>query len=207
MFSFRGMQDDEDTIVISCLWCSNVCFTSNHLYDYITIDDVGVNDQWVIDATQDLCHCSDCVDTYHHALEKAFKEDVRFTNDLRKTVYTNDLARLEKYLNSILSKCRNHTQDSEDLSEEDMMNFSLTQRSRALQQELECPLLEILKHPHLLLNRSMNELFVSALNEMEAVHQQLEVLNKYPGIYLLLVHQNLKVITVCLCVCCMYTIL
>lgn len=154
----------------------------------------GHSEQWVIDATQDLCHCCDCVDEYHHALEKAFKDDPRFTNDLRKTVYTNDLSRLEKCLSSICSKYHESSQDCEDLSDEDEMTFWSTQRSVAIQHEFECPLLEILKYPRLLLNRKINELFVSALlNEMEVVHQRLEVLTKYPGVYLLLVHQDSKV--------------
>ena len=166
------------------------------------MDDVK---QWVADATHDLCHCSDCVDEYHHALEKAFVEDTRFTDDLKKTVYTNDLARLEKCLNGILSKCHDSGENSEDLSEEDMFTFWSTQRSTAIQQEFECPLLELLKYPRLLMNHRLNELFVLALTEMEAIGQQLEVLQKYPGVYLLLVHQNQKVIVnnyyyCCLCV-------
>ena len=181
--------------MISCLWCSNISFISNHLYDYVNSTARGLddNEQWIIDATRDLCHCLDCVDEYHHALEKAFKDDSRFTDDLKKTVYTNDLARLERCLSGILSKCHESDDNSDDLSEEDMLTFLSTQGSMAIQRELECPMLEILKYPRLLLNRRINELFVLALTEVEAIYQQLEVLRKYPGVYLLLVHHSQKV--------------
>ena len=153
-------------------------------------------EQWISDATHDLCNCSDCVDEYHRAVERAFQDDPRFAIDLKEQVYTSDVARLEKCLSSILTQCREHGHSGEELSEEDkedMMMFWSTQRSTALQREFECPMMEILKYPRLLLNRRVNELFVSALDEMEAIDQQLEVHGKYPGVYLLLVHPSQKV--------------
>lgn len=158
-------------------------------------------EQWVADATHDLCHCSECVDEYHHALEKAFVEDTRFTDVLKKTVYTNDLVRLEEHLSGVLTKCHDDGENSDDLSEEDMFTFWSTQRSTAIQREFECPLLELLKYPRLLMNHRLNELFVLALTEIEAVGQQLEILQKHPGVYLLLVHQNQKVIVHHFCLC------
>ena len=134
-------------------------------------------------------------------MKKAFVEDKRFTDDLKKTVYTNNLARLEKSLKGILSKCHDSGENSEDLSEEDMFTFWSTQRSTAIQREFECPLLELLKYPRLLMNHRLNELFVLALTEMEGIGKQLEVLQKYPGVYLLLVHQNQKVIVNLCCSC------
>ena len=185
-------------IVISCLWCSNVSFVSDHLYDYLQAtasrgSGSGHSEQWVSDATQDLCSCSDCVDEYHRAVERAFQDDPRFTNEFKKLVYTSNVARLEKCLGSVLAKCRQSSEGLPEEEEEDMMMFWSTQRSTALQREFECPMLEILKYPRLLLNRQVNELFVCALDEMETIHQQLEVHGKYPGVYLLLVHPNQKV--------------
>ena len=192
------MQDDSDVIVISCLWCSNVSFISAHLHDYVRAITSGESgsgqyEQWVSDATQDLCNCSDCVDEYHRALEKVFQDDSRFTNELKKLIYTSNVARLEKCLGDVLAKCRQSSEALSEEEEEDMMMFWSTQRSSALQREFECPMLEILKYPRLLLNRQVNELFVLALDEMETIDQQLEVHGKYPGVYLLLVHPNQKV--------------
>ena len=165
----------------------------------------GTHDRWVSDATQDLCHCSDCVDEYHRALEKAFREDSRFTKEIKKMAYNKDVARLENCLSSILSKCHESSEDFCEEEEEDIMNFWSTQRSTTLLREFECPILEILKYPRLLLNRRVNDLFVLALNEMEAIDQQIEVLSKYPGVYLLLVHQDsmvsLKFVVTCARVC------
>ena len=193
---FVVLQGDNDVIVISCLWCSDVSFISNHLYDYVQATASGVSDQheqWVSDATQDLCNCSDCVDEYHRALEKAFQDDPRFTNELKELVYSGNVTRLEKCLSNILSKCKQSNEELSEEDEEDMMMFWSTQRSSALQREFECPMLEILKYPRLLLNRRVNELFVSALDEMETIDQHLEVHGKYPGVYLLLVHPSQKV--------------
>ena len=108
-------------------------------------------------------------------------------------MYDNNVARLEKCLSGVLEKCHESGEDSEELSEEDIMTFWSTQRSVGIQRDFECPMTEILKYPRLLLDRKVNELFVMALNEMEAIEQQLDVPNKYPGVYLLLVHQNPKV--------------
>jgi hypothetical protein len=193
------LQDDSNVIVISCLWCSDVSFPSDRLYDYVQATtsgeaESGQYEQWVSDATQDLCSCSDCVDEYHRALEKAFRDDPRFTIELKKLVYASNVARLEKCLGHVLAKCKLKSEElSEEEEEEDMMMFWSTQRSSALQREFECPMLEILKYPRLLLNRRVNELFVSALDEMETIDRQLEVHGKYPGVYLLLVHPNHKV--------------
>ena len=192
------MQDDTDVIVISCLWCSNVSFVSERLHDYVQARTSGESgsgrcEQWVSDATQDLCSCSDCVDEYHRALEKAFQDDPRFTIKLKKLVYASDVARLEKYLGDVLAKCKLNSEELSEEEEEDMVMFWSTQRSSALQREFECPMLEILKYPRFLLNRRVNELFVSALDEMETIDRQLEVHGKYPGVYLLLVHPNQKV--------------
>lgn len=182
-------------------------FISTHLYDYVQavaqgLSRCGQDEQWVDDATRDLCNCSDCVDEYHRAMEKAFQDNPRFTNDLKKLVYSSNVARLEKCLSEILSKCKQSDEDLSEEDEEDMMMFWSTQRSSALQREFECPMLEMLKHPRLLLNRRMNELFVSALDEMETIDQQLEVHGKYPGVYLLLVHPSQKVhIITYQCIC------
>ena len=151
------------------------------------------NEQWYIDATYDLCHCSDCVDAYYHALEQAFSEDPSF-NGLEERVYKSNVARLENCLESVLSKCHESGEYSDELSEEDMMTFWSTQQSIGIQREFECPLIEILKYPRLLLDRQVNNLFVKALNELETIEQQLEVTSKHPGLYLLLVHQNPKVL-------------
>lgn len=184
--------------MISCLWCSNASFVSTHLHDYIQAiasgeSGSGQHKQWVSDATQDLCICSDCVDEYHRALEKAFHDDPRFTTELKKLVYTSNVARLVKCLGGVLAKCRQSSEELSEEEEEDMIMFLSTQRSSALQREFECPMLEILKYPRLLLNRQVNELFVLALDEMETIGQQLEVHSKHPGVYLLLVHPNQKV--------------
>ena len=133
------------------------------------------------------------MDEYHRALDKAFLDDPRFTNDVKKLAYCSSVARLERCLSDILARCKHSSEDLSQEDEEDMIMFWSTQRSSALQQEFEHPLLEILKHPRILMDRRVNELFVSALDEMEGIDKPMEVRWKYPGVYLLLVHPNHKV--------------
>ncbi|XP_021497917.1 probable helicase senataxin isoform X2 [Meriones unguiculatus] len=56
--------------------------------------------------------------------------------------------------------------------------------------KLRVPLFEILKYPYLLLHERVNELCVEALCRMEQTNSSFQVFDKYPGIYLFLVHPN-----------------
>ena len=178
---------DDDVIVISCQWCSDPTFVKNHLNEFIkSVGDHSKRPSWFDDAAGDLCSCFDCVEEYHKAVER---DAVR----LYELAYKNDTERLELYLGrkleQIQARGKSSCADSDD--EEEMS--SLWPRLLTLQKDLECPLKEMLKYPHLLLQSKLAKLFTEALLELEDNQQSFEVNWKYPGVYLLLVHPNHQV--------------
>lgn len=188
------MQDD-DIIIISCLWCSDPLFIENHFVEFITLYDNSAHPSWFGDALHDLCSCFDCVQEYHKAIERGVGSDLCPHRKLCELAYKNDVSRLESYLRDQLEKIRTQRSQSAMLGEsddEDHMS-SLWPQLLTLQKDLKCPLQEILKYPRLLLQPSMAEVFVEALLELEEIEQPLEVTCKYPGVYLLLVHPHVQV--------------
>ena len=65
--------------------------------------------------------------------------------------------------------------------------------SGRMESKLSVALPEILKYPYLLLHRRLGVLFVKALLALEKCRRSLEVEEKLPGVYLLLLHPDQQV--------------
>ena len=157
------------------------------MYEFITkIRDKKNLPGWIKDADSDLCSCFDCVEEFHHALELAFSNDPHVLQDVvafKKLAYVRNITRLSEHLSRTQERIK--LQRSSEVEEEEVAVY--------LKKEVETPLLEILKYPRLLLDRSLCSLFVEVFKQLQAVEKEVEVDKKFPGVYLLLVHPDEQV--------------
>ncbi|NXR71729.1 SETX helicase, partial [Pycnonotus jocosus] len=163
----------------TCRWCTpSGADTTEFLRHYAAQrlpqeDFEGSND--------DLCYCLECVVEYH----KAREECPRLHEDLWQLETSRLVAHMEKSM-------------SEETGEDDEL-FLVDEHGETrlsgyvgpnFENNLRVPLLEILKYPYLLLHKKVSELCVEVLCKMELSHDSFQVFEKYPGIYLFLVHPN-----------------
>ncbi|NXA92700.1 SETX helicase, partial [Melanocharis versteri] len=163
----------------TCRWCTQSgADTTEFLKQYAAQrlsqeDFEGSND--------DLCYCLECVVEYH----KAREECPRLHEDLWDLETSRLVAHMEKSMN-------------EEAGEDDEL-FLIDEHGETrlsgyvgpnFENNLRVPLLEILKYPYLLLHKKVSELCVEVLCRMELSHDSFQVFEKYPGIYLFLVHPN-----------------
>ncbi|NXO51093.1 SETX helicase, partial [Aramus guarauna] len=163
----------------TCRWCTpsgsdTTEFLKSYASKRLSPEDLeGSND--------DLCYCLECVVEYHKAREKL----PQFHEVLWKLETSRLVAHIEKSM-------------QEEAGEDDELFIvdenGETQLSGYVGPEFEnnlrVPLLEILKYPYLLLHERVSELCVEVLCRMEQSHNSFYVFEKYPGIYLFLVHPN-----------------
>ncbi|KFO94633.1 putative helicase senataxin, partial [Buceros rhinoceros silvestris] len=163
----------------TCRWCTPGAFdTTEFLKNYaskrLSPEDLeGSND--------DLCYCLECVVEYHKAREEL--------PGLHEVLWELETSRLAAHI---------ETSMQEEAGEDDELfvvdENGETQLSGYVGPEFEnnlrVPLLEILKYPYLLLQKRVSELCVEVLCRMEQSHRSFQVFEKYPGIYLFLVHPN-----------------
>ncbi|NXP21285.1 SETX helicase, partial [Scytalopus superciliaris] len=132
-------------------------------------------------SNDDLCYCLECVVEYH----KAREECPRLHKDLWDLETSRLVAHIEKFM-------------QEEMGEDDEL-FLVDENGETrlsgyvgpdFENNLRVPLLEILKYPYLLLHERVSELCVEVLCRMELGHDSFQVFEKYPGIYLFLVHPN-----------------
>ncbi|NXG25220.1 SETX helicase, partial [Grallaria varia] len=132
-------------------------------------------------SNDDLCYCLECVVEYH----KAREECPRLHKDLWDLETSRLVAHIEKSM-------------QEEMREDDEL-FLVDENGETrlsgyvgpdFENNLRVPLLEILKYPYLLLHERVSELCVEVLCRMELGHDSFQVFEKYPGIYLFLVHPN-----------------
>ncbi|NXV10131.1 SETX helicase, partial [Cettia cetti] len=163
----------------TCRWCTpsgadTTEFLKHYAAQRLSQEDFeGSND--------DLCYCLECVVEYH----KAREECPRLHEDLWELETSRLVAHMEKSMN-------------EETGEDDEL-FLVDEHGETrlsgfvgpnFENNLRVPLLEILKYPYLLLHRRVSELCVEVLCKMELSHDSFQVFEKYPGIYLFLVHPN-----------------
>ncbi|NXD24483.1 SETX helicase, partial [Spelaeornis formosus] len=162
----------------TCRWCTQSgADTTEYLKHYAAQrlsqeDFEGSND--------DLCYCLECVVEYH----KAREECPRLHEDLWDLETSRLIAHMEKSMD-------------EETGEDEL--FLIDEHGETplsgyvgpnFENNLRVPLLEILKYPYLLLHKKVSELCVEVLCRMELSHDSFQVFEKYPGIYLFLVHPN-----------------
>ncbi|NXI24394.1 SETX helicase, partial [Sterrhoptilus dennistouni] len=163
----------------TCRWCTpsgadTTEFLRHYAAQRLSQEDFeGSND--------DLCYCLECVVEYH----KAREECPRLHEDLWELETSRLVAHMEKSMN-------------EETGEDDEL-FLVDEHGETrlsgfvgpnFENNLRVPLLEILKYPYLLLHKKVSELCVEVLCKMELSRDSFQVFEKYPGIYLFLVHPN-----------------
>ncbi|NWI96762.1 SETX helicase, partial [Pitta sordida] len=163
----------------TCRWCTpggpdTTEFLKNYATERLSQEELeGSND--------DLCYCLECVVEYH----KAREECPRLHQELWNLETSRLVAHMEKSM-------------QEETGEEDEL-FLVDENGETrlsgyvgpdFENNLRVPLLEILKYPYLLLHERVSELCVEVLSRMELGHDSFQVFEKYPGIYLFLVHPN-----------------
>ncbi|NXI47433.1 SETX helicase, partial [Galbula dea] len=163
----------------TCRWCTlsgsdTTEFLRNYAFNRLSLEDLeGSND--------DLCYCLECVVEYHRAREKLPK--------LHEVLWELETSRLVAHMEKSMQE-----EDGEDDELFIVDENGDTQLSGyvgpGFENNLRVPLLEILKYPYLLLHERVSELCVDVLCRMERSQISFQAFEKYPGIYLFLVHPN-----------------
>ncbi|XP_052671463.1 probable helicase senataxin isoform X1 [Harpia harpyja] len=163
----------------TCRWCTpsgsdTTEFLKSYASKRLSPEDLeGSND--------DLCYCLECVVEYHKAREKLPR--------LHEVLWELETSRLVAHIKKSM---REEAGEDDELFIVDENGD--TQLSGYVgpdfENNLRVPLLEILKYPYLLLHEKVSELCVEVLCRMEQGHSSFQVFEKYPGIYLFLVHPN-----------------
>ncbi|KAM6192952.1 putative helicase senataxin [Sarcoramphus papa] len=163
----------------TCRWCTpsgsdTTEFLKSYAFKRLSPEDLeGSND--------DLCYCLECVVEYHKAREKLPR--------LHEVLWELETSRLVAHIEKSM---RGEAGEDDELFIVD--ENGETQLSGYVgpdfENNLRVPLLEILKYPYLLLHEKVSELCVEVLCRMEQSHNSFQVFEKYPGIYLFLVHPN-----------------
>ncbi|NXK56703.1 SETX helicase, partial [Chauna torquata] len=163
----------------TCRWCTPsgpdaTEYLKSYASKWLSPEDLeGSND--------DLCYCLECVVEYHKAREKL--------PSLHKVLWELETSRLIAHIEKSMR---------EEAGEDDEL-FIVDENGETqlsgyvgpdFENNLRVPLLEILKYPYLLLHEKVSELCVEVLYRMEQGHNSFQVFEKYPGIYLFLVHPN-----------------
>ncbi|KFZ60473.1 putative helicase senataxin, partial [Podiceps cristatus] len=163
----------------TCRWCTpsgsdTTEFLKSYASKWLSPEDLeGSND--------DLCYCLECVVEYHKAREKL--------PSLHEVLWELETSRLVAHIEKSMR---------EEAGEDDEL-FIVDENGETqlpgyvgpeFENNLRVPLLEILKYPYLLLHEKVSELCVEVLCRMEQSHNSFQVFEKYPGIYLFLVHPN-----------------
>ncbi|NWI13047.1 SETX helicase, partial [Crypturellus soui] len=163
----------------TCRWCTpsgsdTTEFLKNYASKQLSREDLeGSND--------DLCYCLECVVEYHRAREKL--------PGLHEVLWELETSRLMTHIEKSMK---------EEVGEDDEL-FIVDENGDVrlsgyvgpdFENNLRVPLLEILKYPYLLLHEKVSELCVEVLCKMEQGQNSFQVFEKYPGIYVFLVHPN-----------------
>ncbi|KFQ28211.1 putative helicase senataxin, partial [Merops nubicus] len=163
----------------TCRWCTlsgsdTTEFLKNYASKRLSPEDLeGSND--------DLCYCLECVVEYHKAREQLPR--------LHEVLWELETSRLVAHIEKSMQE------EAEDDDELFLVDGNGETRLSGymgpdFENNLRVPLLEILKYPYLLLHEKVGELCVAVLCKMEQSHSSFQVFEKYPGIYLFLVHPN-----------------
>lgn len=148
------------------------------------------------------------MEEYHRLVETALNHDPKFLESgklqMKEIVYWSDVSRLEDYLQATLGGVGSVGKESgfigaEEEDEEDISSFLQSQSAAELLSCLECPFRELMKYPRLLLNESLSELLVGVFKALQDADQSLEINERLPGVYLLLVHPDYEVCIYNLC--------
>ncbi|XP_067825887.1 probable helicase senataxin isoform X2 [Heptranchias perlo] len=163
----------------TCRWCTpQGRSTTDFLYSYSSEE---LPPPELKAANEDLCYCLECVVDYHRARDELPLE--------HKSLWKLETKRLIEHFENALKE--EQEEDDELFLIEDEQEIQLHGYTGPdFENNLRVPILEILKYPYLLLHEHLSELCAEALSKMEQVNFSFQTFEKYPGIYLLLVHPN-----------------
>ncbi|KFQ99325.1 putative helicase senataxin, partial [Opisthocomus hoazin] len=163
----------------TCRWCTpSGSDTTEFLQSYASQQ---LSPEDFEGSSDDLCYCLECVVEYHKAREKL--------PSLHEVLWELETSRLVAHIEKSMR---------EEAGEEDEL-FIVDENGETrlsgyvgldFENNLRVLLLEILKYPYLLLHEKVSQLCVEVLCRMEQSHNSFQVFEKYPGIYLFLVHPN-----------------
>ncbi|NXY44326.1 SETX helicase, partial [Ceuthmochares aereus] len=163
----------------TCQWCTpSGSDTTEFLKSYAS---QRLSPEDLERSNDDLCYCLECVVEYHKAREKLPK--------LHEVLWELETSRLVAHIEKSMR----------EEAGEDAELFIVDRNGETqlpgyvgpdFENNLRVPLLEILKYPYLLLHEKLSELCVDVLCRMEQCCNSFQVFEKYPGIYLFLVHPN-----------------
>ena len=177
-----------------CLWCADTSFMRSHLDQYLKsfgTEPVAIkSDIWIEQAISSLSRCMDCVEVYHQLIKEAFNIDPRFKtkrSNLLELVNNSNTTRLRECFFNALEDIKAERMTGSD--EEEQQYSQLQYRSHTL----DCPIRELLKFPTLLMSEELNEQLAAAIQQLYEIDQLPQINDKYPGLYLLLVHPNPQV--------------
>ena len=159
-----------------CLWCQDPQQAAPLLDSLCDKQEP----EWLPCMLEDLGSCFDCVIEYQRAKERLL--EFRPENSLKQLFYEFDVKRIETYLENQLRRSEEATYDVIDVDG----YVTMADRLRA-------PLLECLKYPNYLMDSSVNNLFVQSFQLHSERNEDLDVDEKMPGVYLLLVHPHHQV--------------
>ncbi|XP_071622724.1 probable helicase senataxin isoform X2 [Heliangelus exortis] len=163
----------------TCRWCTPSGSDTTEFLKSYAVKELSLED--LKGSNEDLCYCLECVVEYHKAREELPK--------LHEILWELETSRLVAHIEKSIQ---------EDSGEDDEL-FIVNENGETqlsddvgpdFENNLRVPLLEILKYPYLLLHKKVSELCVEVLCRMEQNHSSFQVFEKYPGIYLFLVHPN-----------------
>ncbi|XP_032933345.1 probable helicase senataxin isoform X2 [Catharus ustulatus] len=162
----------------TCRWCTQSGADTTEFLKHYAAQRLSQED--FEGSNDDLCYCLECVVEYH----KAREECPRLHEDLWDLETSRLIAHMEKSMN-------------EETGEDEL--FLIDEHGETplsgyvgpnFENNVRVPLLEILKYPYLLLHKKVSELCVEVLCRMELSQDSFQVFEKYPGIYVFLVHPN-----------------
>ncbi|NWQ79722.1 SETX helicase, partial [Columbina picui] len=164
----------------TCQWCTPTGpdateFLKSYASEQLSPEDFEASND-------DLCYCLDCVVEYHKAREKL--------PNLHEVLWELETSRLVAHMEKSMQEAAADDDDELFIVDENGETQLSGYLGPDFENNLRVPLLEILKYPYLLLHEKVSELCVEVLCRMEQSHSSFQVFEKYPGIYLFLVHPN-----------------
>ncbi|NXI17604.1 SETX helicase, partial [Irena cyanogastra] len=162
----------------TCRWCTQSGADTTEFLKHYAAQKLSQED--FEGSNDDLCYCLECVVEYH----KAREECPRLHEELWELETSRLVAHMERSMNEETGEDELFLVDEH--GETPLSGFV----GPNFENNLRVPLLEILKYPYLLLHKKVSELCVEVLCRMELSQDSFQVFEKYPGIYLFLVHPN-----------------
>ncbi|KFW06536.1 putative helicase senataxin, partial [Eurypyga helias] len=163
----------------TCRWCTSGGSDTTELLKRYASQQLSPED--LEGSSDDLCYCLECVVEYHKAREELPR--------LHEVLWELETSRLVAHIEKSVREEAGEDDELFVVNETGEMHMSGFV-GPDFENNLRVPLLEILKYPYLLLHHKVSELCVEVLCRMEKSHSSFQVFEKYPGIYLFLVHPN-----------------